>query len=220
MRILAFPISCIVCTLASHTVFAADRAESLVTVLTPTSAPLVDEMIELKNDSFVDGGGQAFLQMGFVTGEKAGIWVRVPADVPYFKVDYFRVLIGDENVAPPFVTQAFFEMGVADTRAAAIPREIENAVNLTPGPYWNDVPAMGETEGLRCARAGQYIGAALEFAHTGTPSVYRDIDGLSSVNNNTLYAIPGGWNYSATYGLRGDWVLRVIGHAVTAAECQ
>ena len=111
-------------------------------------------------------------------------------------------------------------MGVAPLPGASAPRDIENAAQITPGPYWNDIPAEGFQRVLRCARSGEYIGAALEFTHSGAPSVYRDIDGLSNIKHNTLYAIPGGWAYSVQYGLRGDWILRVVGHEVTEEECK
>ena len=188
-----------------------------------------DDVVVLKNDSFTDEGGQAYLQLGFVTGEKAGIYVQVPTEYEYFYIDYFRVLIGSSHIksgagkhTPPISmlnTQAFFEMGVTSKVALGIPRSIENAVQLTPGPYWNDIPAQGLQGPLGCARGGELVGAALEFTHTGAPSVYRDLDGLASLEFNQLMAIPGGWNYSAAYGLRGDWVLRIVGREATAAEC-
>jgi len=173
--------------------------------------------VVLKNDGFRDQGGQAYLQMGFVTGEMAGVWVQVPSDIQYFKVDSFRVLFGSGDDQK--LNQAFFQMGIANQTSPSIPRDIENATQLTAGPYWNDIPAVGDGTKLPCARAGQYVGAALEFAHQGSPSVYRDLDGLQAPKNNTLFAVPGGWAYSAQYGLRGDWILRVVGHAATAEEC-
>jgi hypothetical protein len=187
------------------------------------------DVVVLKNDAFVDNGGQAYLQLGFVEGEKVGIYVYVPENIDYFKIDYFRVLIGSsslENGEPKetqpisvFNTQVFFEMGIADEATLGIPRSIENAAQVTPGPYWNDIPAQGVDGALGCARGGQVVGAALEFTHSGAPSVYRDLDGLSDVKYNLLMGIPGGWNYSAIYGLRGDWILRVVGHEASADEC-
>ncbi len=181
------------------------------------------EQIVLKNDSFTEGGGQAYLQMGFVAGEMAGVWVKVPQNIEYFKIDSFRVLYGSSmdgvTSGEQDSAQIFFQMGISDSPYAAIPRDIENAAQVTPGPYWNDVPAQGESRQISCARAGQFVGAALEFTHTGTPSVYRDLDGLADVKHNTLFAVPGGWNYSVAFGLRGDWILRVVGHAATKEEC-
>lgn len=192
-------------------------------VITPYGTELAPDQVVLQNDNFVDGGGQAYLQMGFVAGEKAGIWVQVPANVEYFKVDFFRVLLGSSSDAFSVVpnerfSQIFFHMGIAAAPSAGSPADIENAAEVTPGPYWNDVPAVGEPGELGCARGGEFVGAALEFTHTGLPSVYRDLDGINP-KHNTLFAVPGGWNYSVAYGLRGDWILRVVGHAATAAEC-
>ena len=161
--------------------------------------------------------------MGFIKGEKGGVWVEVPEEIAFFKVDYFRVLIGNAQIEPsnsPKNTQVFFQMGIGKEYTPTIPSDIENAAQVTPGPYWNDIPAQGSKGDLRCATGGELIGAALEFTHTGLPSIYRDIDGLRVVQGNTLFAIPGGWNYSVVYGLRGDWILRIVGHEVTEDECQ
>ena len=197
-------------------------AQSVTSVITPYNTEMTVDQVVLKNDSFVDGGGQAYLQMGFVENERAGVWVQVPADVPFLKIDHFRVLIGStqltSDIVPMRSNQVFFHMGIASDASASIPSQIENAAQVTPGPYWNDIPAVGADGELGCARAGQFIGAALEFAHTGLPSVNRDLDGISP-KMNTLFAVPGGWNYSVAYGLRGDWILRVVGTKATAAEC-
>lgn len=207
----------------------AAQAQPLQSVVVPFGEQAERDALVLQNDSFVDGGGQAYLQLGFVTGEKAGVYVQVPEEIENFKIDYFRVLIGSANiengeemVAPPisvFNTQIFFQMGVASEASTSVPVQIENAAQITPGPYWNDIPAEGTQGPIGCARGGEVIGAALEFTHTGAPSVYRDLDGLADVKFNLLYAIPGGWNYSAAYGLRGDWILRIVGHEATADEC-
>jgi hypothetical protein len=201
---------------------AAAHAAPVESVLTPFDTR--DDAIVLQNDAFTDGGGQAYLQLGFVAGEMAGVWVQVPQNIPLFKVDYFRVLMGssrDGMGAEETVrnTQVFFQMGVASEASTAIPTEIQNAAQVTPGPYWNDIPAQGESGQLRCARAGEMVGAAIEFTHAGAPSVYRDLDGLAAVKQNTLFAVPGGWNYSVAYGLRGDWILRVVGHHAKPDEC-
>jgi hypothetical protein len=197
-------------------------AQPVSSVITPYNTEMAADQLVLKNDSFVDGGGQAYLQMGFVENERAGVWVQVPSDVPFFKVEYFRVLIGStqltSDIVPMTANQVFFHMAIAADASAGIPSQIENAAQVTPGPYWNDIPASGAEGELGCARGGQFVGAALEFTHTGLPSVYRDLDGISP-KLNTLYAVPGGWNYSVAYGLRGDWILRVVGRKATAAEC-
>ncbi len=191
--------------------------EVLQSVVTP-HALLAPEQVELKNDAFVDGGGQAYLQLGFVEGEKAGVWVKVPEAIDRFKVDSFRILIGSSQVGL-VDTQIFFTMAIGSEPVNNVPAMIENAASVTAGPYWNDVPAMGDGSNLPCAVGGQFVGAAVEFTHSGAPSVYRDLDGLSDVKKNSLFAIPGGWNYSVAYGLRGDWILRVVGHKATAQEC-
>ncbi|PIR89176.1 MAG: hypothetical protein COU07_02395 [Candidatus Harrisonbacteria bacterium CG10_big_fil_rev_8_21_14_0_10_40_38] len=125
----------------------------------------------------------------------------------------------ETNTAPVAV---YFNMAVLDAnyRGASIPEQIVNAAQVTPGPYWNDVPAEGADTKLGCARGGDLIGAAIEFTHSGTPSVYRDIDGIMDMTKNVIMANPGGWNYSATFGVRGDWVLRVVGEEVSEAECK
>lgn len=194
-------------------------AQEVLQSIPNPQALLAPEQVELKNDSFVDGGGQAYLQLGFVSGEKAGVWVQVPQAIDRFKVDSFRVLIGSSQPNPPFNTQVFFQMATSNEPTSSVPAMIENAADVTPGPYWNDIPAQGEQGSLPCVAGGQYVGASLEFTHSGAPSVYRDLDGLSNVKLNNLFAIPGGWNYSVAYGLRGDWILRVVGHKATAQEC-
>jgi hypothetical protein len=191
---------------------------------TPFGATKADT-VQLKNDGFAEGGGQAYLQMGFAENEKAGIWVQVPSTIPAFKIDSFRVLIGSSKdaVTPGPVdgrkTQIFFQMGIGSEPTTSIPVDIENAAEVTPGAYWNDIPAQGDQGPIACAHAGDFIGASLEFPYTGLPSVYRDMDGISNPKLNTLFAVPGGWNYSVAFGLRGDWILRVVGHAAKDGEC-
>lgn len=203
--------------------FNSGSGETLMSIRTPFSAPVDGEQIVLHNDSFNDNGGQAYIQQGFVEGEKAGVWVQVPANIAKFKIDSFRVLMGSVMMTPmrPEVMNSsiFFTMGLANAPSPSMPADIENAAQITPGPYWNDIPAQGASGALGCATGGQYIGAALEFTHSGLPSIYRDLDGLSDVRKNTLMAIPGGWQYSVSYGLRGDWVMRVVGHAAQDGEC-
>lgn len=199
-------------------VFLVSQVQATVeSVRTPFSQKEDATQIELKNDSFNDEGSPVYLQLGFVKSEKAGIWVQVPSTVKQFKVDYFRVLMGSEQSDGS--AEIFFQMGVGQTMSAAIPADIENAAQITTGPYWNDIPAIGARGKLGCVSGGSYVGAAIEFKHDGAPSVYRDHDGLGNMKGNTLFAVPGGWNYSAVYGLTGDWVLRVIGHEAAAGEC-
>lgn len=207
--------------------FAFDRSkgESVMTMKTPLTESVSSTQLVLKNDSFNDNNGTAFIQQGFVSGEKVGVWLEVPANVTNFKIDSFRVLMGNVNMTPAdprlLTTTVFFSMGIAGRGgySPSMPITIESAADVTPGPYWNDIPAIGDGTRLDCAKAGELIGAALEFTHSGLPSVYRDVDGLSNPQKNTLMAIPGGWQYSVAYGLRGDWVLRVVGHEAADGEC-
>ena len=173
--------------------------------------------VELKNDLFVDTGGQAYVQEGFVKGEKGGIWVKVPANSKRFKVDFFRVLISGSG-APNL--EVFFQMQIGNDYAPGIGAEIENAASITPGPYWNDIPAKGLQRGLSCAKGGQLIGAAIEFTHDGLPSIARDQGPMVNIKANSLMAIPGGWKYSVEYGLTGNWILRVMGHEAKEEECK
>ncbi len=176
---------------------------------------------ELFNDGFDPKGSPVYLQQGFVTGEMAGIWVKVPADKTLVRVTHFRTLIAASRGTPATRLNIFFRMGVGTSFSPSIPTEIENAASVTPGHYWNDIPAQGSGgEKLPCVKAGQLIGAAIEFTHDGLPSVGRDSDGLSNPLANTLFASGTGWNYSSAFGLEGDWVLRVMAEEVTPAECQ
>lgn len=186
--------------------------------LVPFDRPVTAPAIELKNDKFVDAGGSAILQMGFVKGEKAGIWVKVPQNVPYFKADSFRVLIGNPGQTQGGQVQIFFQMGTSKEYVSSIPKYIENAANITVGPYWNDIPALGSSGNLSCVMANELVGASIEFTQDGTPSVYRD-EGPINVAANVLMAIPGGWNFSNTFGLTGNWILRIVGHEATKEEC-
>ena len=225
--VLVFSVSTLsVLSMASQSFgFDGSKGESVMTFKTPMSEVASATQIVLKNDSFNDNDGSAFIQQGFVSGEQVGVWLEVPATVKKLKIDSFRVLMGNVNMTPadPSILGAtiFFSMGIAGNGAysPSMPRDIENAADITPGPYWNDIPAIGDGRQLGCAIGGELIGAALEFTHAGLPSVYRDVDGLSNPKKNTLMAIPGGWNYSVAYGLRGDWVLRVVGHEAADGEC-
>lgn len=181
-------------------------------------ASLRSGQIQLKNDSMPDEGGSGYVQQGFIKDEKAGIWVQVPKDVKKFKVDYFRVLLSgakkDESR-----TQVFFQMQTSTTLGTSIGAEIENAAEVTPGPYWNDIPAKGLQGGLSCVAGGGYVAASLEFTHQGLPSILRDFDGLNYPKQNLIFDLQQGWLPSAVFGLQGDWILRVIGHEAKEGEC-
>ncbi len=174
--------------------------------------------IQLKNDSMPDEGGQGFLQQGFVKDEKAGIWVQVPKDVKMFKVDFFRVLLSSAKKSSTR-TQVFFQMQTANKPSMGIAAEIENAAEVTPGPFWNDIPAKGLQGGLSCIAGGGYVGASLEFTHNGLPSILRDFDGQSNPAHNLIYEIQKGWLPSAVFDVNGDWILRIIGHEAKEGEC-
>jgi hypothetical protein len=208
----------------AHSAHAFSPVQSMIVPMNIETTAGSSAAIVLKNDSFSDQNGQAYLQTGFIEKEMAGDWVRVPSEIKKFKVDYFRVLMGSANTIDRdnelTNTQIYFQMGVRDQMATSIPNDIENVAAITPGPYWNDIPAIGDAGKLDCATGGEYVGAALEFAHSGAPSVFRDLDGIASTQGNVLFAIPGGWNYSVAYGLRGDWVLRVVGHEAAQGECK
>ena len=201
--------------LASGSAAAFTGNEIKATLVVPgVTAPLRSAAIELKNDSFVDGSG-AYLQQGFVTGEMAGVWVKVPATVSAFKVDSFRVLLGGGDAVQ---TAIFFGMAIADNAQTSVPGVIQNAAEVQVGNFFNDIPAQGDGANLGCAKGGQYVGAYVEFMQDGVPSVYRDA-GPMNVLGNVLNANPGGWNYSAAYGLRGNWIMRVVGHEALPGEC-
>lgn len=195
-------------------VLATSAMAAVVATQTPVGAALAPAAIVLKNDKFVDGGGQAYLQQGFVKGEMAGVWVKVPDNVKKFRVDSFRVLLGGGNDQ----ATVFFSMQTAKTTGKAIAAQIENAAQVSVGNFFNDIPAQGENGKTLCANPGEFIGAAIEMPSDGAPSVYRDA-GPIVVQNNLLMAIPSGWNYSASYGLKGNWILRVVGHEAQAGDC-
>jgi len=191
----------------------------LQSVVTPFEAADWAGGLVLQNDGFVETGSPAYLQLGFVTGEKAAIWTKVPQTIKYFKVDYFRVLIGDGEVPRSWgPATIFFQMDVGSL-TKRVGGMIQNAASITSGPYWNDIPAQGVNDQLPCAKGGEYVGAALEFTHSGSPSVYRDHDGVANPAHNLLFAIPGDWNYSVAYGVTGDWILRIVGHEADPSEC-
>lgn len=196
------------------------RAAYLESEIVPFGTERADQIV-LANDGYNESGGPAYVQMGFIKQEKAGIWTRVPERVPCFQAEYFRILIGSGGGAESKPTvQAFFQMGQATAPQKGIPAHIENAVQLTAGPYWNDVPAQGLSGPLAASPAGTYVGASIEFTHDGLPSVFRDADGLSNAAHNLIFAIPGNWQYASTFGVTGDWILRIVGRSVDSSRCR
>ena len=200
-----------------NTVFGWDAIQAIT--IDPSS--LRPGEIQLKNDTIPDAGGQGFLQEGFVAGEKAAVWLKVPTQISKFKTDYFRVILASSRGAsnPPSRAQIFFQMQTASGPQDSVAAEIENAADVTPGPYWNDIPAQGASGGLPCVNGGQYIGAAIEFTKAGLPSVMRDFVPMKDPRLNLIFAIPGGWQKSLQLGVQGDWVLRAVGHQATPEEC-
>ena len=71
-------------------------------------------------------------------------------------------------------TNIFFTMGVAGRGGYSpnMPQSIENAADVTAGPYWNDIPAVGDGTQMPCVKSGELIGAAL-YLKAGTVLDYE-----------------------------------------------
>jgi len=183
-----------------------------------------EPQIVLKNDMFNDtAGGQAYLEQGFVTGEKAGVWVAVPADIPLFKPDYFRVMMG--GGAGNQAVTVYFSAGNAPAGGytTALGAVVQNAAQIqtqaTPNTM-TDIELTGaEGQKMPCVKAGDLVVAGLEFTHDGAPSIYRDLGPIANPKANVLCANPGGCQYSEAFGLQGNWILRIVGHKAKPSEC-
>jgi hypothetical protein len=190
---------------------------------TPLQVTDATPSLVLQNDSYVDATSPAFLELGFLENEKAGVWVKVPASIPLFKADFFRVLLANPlgMAAGKDTDEVYFQMSLSPHGyIPEIPADITNSAVLTPGPIWNDIPTQDQSgRTLPCAKSGELVGAALTFTHSGAPSIFRD-QSATNLQANTMFAIPGGWAYSGQYGFKGNWILRVVGHAASASECQ
>jgi hypothetical protein len=174
---------------------------TLISCLIP--ANIQADIIELKNDGYIEGGA-LYYQQGFVASEiMAAKFTAESGDYPYqlFKV---RVLVGDSGsggTIGAFVLHIWEDTGGTTPGTALITPE---SYQFTAG-FWNEItldPPLTITSGS--------VRVGYEFVLNPDPSFYRDADGNITPQTNFIYAVPGGWFYAENLGLTGDWIQRIV----------
>lgn len=181
----------------------AAAAAMLVAVIALASigaAPAAAQETLLQNDGYVDGQPVGF-QGGFVAGEMAGSRFT-PSGTGPWRVNRVQFLFG----------------GATSTQTITLRIYDDTAGTSAPGAqlFFGDYQVTGSNSAMQeidlvvdnVQVPGQFR-VAIEFQHSGTPSVARDGDGTINPTRNFIYSpsIPG-WFQSNLFGLTGDWVIR------------
>ena len=168
----------------------------------------------LQNDGHVDGQPAAF-QAGFVATEMAGSRF-VPAGTGPWRVNRVQFLFG----------------GATSTETITLHVYDDTAGTLTPGTelFVGDFLVTGSNTAMQeidltasnIQVAGQFR-VAIEFQHSGVPSVASDTDGTIQTTRNFIFSTL--WFQSSTFGLTGDWIIRAAVEKVgvsyfTLAPCR
>ena len=171
---------------------------SLVCTMLAASAAAQETL--LQNDGFVDGQAVGF-QGGFVAGEMAGSRLT-PSGIGPWQVKRVQFLFGGAT-STQTVTLRIYD----DTAGTATPgTELFFGDYIVTGSDTQMQEIVLDAENIQVT--GQFR-VAIQFTHSGFPSVARDGDGTIQVTRNFIFSpsIPG-WFQSNLFGLTGDWVIR------------
>jgi hypothetical protein len=174
-------------------------ASSLPMLVLPAVTAAAQETL-LQNDGYVDGQAVAF-QAGFVAAEMAGSRF-VPAGAGPWRVNRVRFLLG----------------GATSTQTITLHVYDDAAGTAAPGAelFEGDFAVTGSNNAMQeinlISNNIQVTGpfrVAIDFQHTGLPSVASDLDGTIDATRNFIFSpsFPG-WLPSNLLGLTGDWIIR------------
>jgi hypothetical protein len=165
----------------------------------PAVAATAQETL-LQNDGYVSGQPVAF-QGGFVATEMAGSRF-VPAGTAPWRVNRVQFLFG----------------GASSTQTITLHVYDDTAGTTIPGPelFAGDFAVTGSNNAMQeidltsnNVRVTGQFRVAIEFQHSGPPSVASDLDGTINATRNFIFSpsFPG-WSPSNLVGLTGDWIIR------------
>jgi hypothetical protein len=164
-----------------------------------TAHPVFAQETILQNDGFIDGQAVGF-QGGFVVGEMAGVRLTPPGPFP-LQVTRVQFLFGGAAGQRTITLRIYDDPGPGSAPG----------VQLFFGDYQvtasNTALQEIDLTGDNVFVTGQFR-VAIEFQHSGLPSVARDGDGTIQAARNFIYASIGSWFDSQLFGLTGDWVIR------------
>lgn len=192
----------------SHSSNAGVRAAVLLFAAAAIVRPAIAVETLLQNDGYVDGQPVGF-QGGFVAGEMAGARFLPTGTAPW-RVNRVQFLFG----------------GATSTQTITLRIYDDTAGTSAPGTelYFGDFSVTGANNAMQeimltgddIQVPGQFR-VAIEFHHSGVPSVARDGDGNIQTTRNFIFSpsIPG-WFQSNLFGLTGDWVIRAGVESVTS----
>lgn len=172
----------------------------------------------LANDGFDDNSEVGF-QGGFIAGECWGaIYTPDSSDYP-FSVDSVIMLVGGSSSQQLFSVNFFNPTSMNMT--GATPLGGEGVAISGNDSNWNQVTVSELEIGTIEIDSGLLGVSICHEKHDGYPSISRDTDGLSNPNANWIYADGLGWYTSQTFGLTGDWIMRVCieSDAISGDEC-
>ncbi len=174
-------------------------AFSLPMLVLPAVAATAQETL-LQNDSYVSGQSVAF-QGGFVATEMAGSRFMPPGTAPW-RVKRVQFLFG----------------GATSTQTITLHVYDDTAGTPTPGAelFAGDFAVTGSNSAMQeidltsnNVQVNGQFRVAIEFQHTGLPSVASDLDGTINATRNFIFSPPFlGWLQSDLLGLTGDWIIR------------
>ncbi|MEW6249339.1 MAG: hypothetical protein AB1716_01730 [Planctomycetota bacterium] len=169
--------------------------------------------VVVKNDSLLAGGTGA-IQVGFVSGESAAVWLTSPCNGHIVAI---QVLWMSQTGGAP---QAI-EQSIEILEAGTFPNPLNptNPLALLEGPvlsdgYLNEYRYLDEQQTIPIrvpVTAGQQFIISFTFENApppNGPSLVTDTDGCQA-GKNAIYAIPpGAWFNACALGVSGDFVIR------------
>ncbi len=176
---------------------AASLAGALLVALAIQPAPAQETI--LQNDSFLDGQGVGF-QGGFVVGEMGASRLTPPGPFP-MKVTRVRFLFGGSAGVRTITLRIYDDQGGGSTPGAQL--FFQDYQVTASDTAMQEIDLTGENVLV----TGTFR-VAIEFQHSGLPSIARDTDGNIQAARNFIYASIGSWFDSQLFGLTGDWIIR------------
>ncbi|MCA9278509.1 MAG: hypothetical protein H6815_07595 [Phycisphaeraceae bacterium] len=186
--------------------FALLTSMSLCFVASTVSA----QEVTLQNDS-IAAGGSGNVQLGFINGE-FGAATFYP-DFSMFPLQIKRVQIGWSALIPGQAQNnvqdgIFIYEGTPSASNAAI--FVSDPIQLTP-QFLNEYDF--ENEAIIIANPAPItVGMKFSDAPNGSflaASLVTDLDGCQP-NKNFIFAVPGGWVPSCSFGVTGDFNIRIV----------
>ena len=161
-------------------------------------------VVELANDSWVDGTSAAF-QGGFVQDECwAATYVPEAEHYP-FTIRGVQMIVGGEDMGDAEFEVALWE--VDENNRPSTPIDSGTALLSGLDDNWDGLVVEALMIDPLVVEEGSFAWVVCLVAHDGLPAIANDTDGAAE-DRNWIYTIDGEWLQSSGLGVSGDWIMR------------